>query len=65
VSEIVTPAGKLTVVNPEEDAADALNKLAQRDVGQLPVTRGSELVGLFRRQDLVKWLQLHSEVARS
>ena len=64
VGEIMTPADKLTAVGPEEDAADALNKLAARDVGQLPVLRGSELVGLLRRQDLVKWLQLHSELVR-
>ncbi len=63
VREIMTPADQLTVVSSEEDAAEALNKLAQRDVRQLPVLEGKELVGLLRRRDIIKWLQLHSELA--
>jgi Zn-dependent protease/predicted transcriptional regulator len=62
VREIMTPADKLVVVKPEEDAAEALNKLTARNVGQLPVTQDHQLLGLLRRQDLVNWLQLHSEL---
>jgi Zn-dependent protease/predicted transcriptional regulator len=62
VREIMTPADELVEVRPEEDAAEALNKLTARNVGQLPVTQDDKLVGLLRRQDLVNWLQLHSEL---
>ena len=62
VREIMTPAKQLIVVSPNEDAADALNKLRQRDVRQLPVISDGELVGCLRRRDIVKWLQLHSEL---
>jgi Zn-dependent protease/predicted transcriptional regulator len=62
VREIMTPADRLVVVRPEEDAAEALNKLTERDVGQLPVTRDHQLLGLLRRQDVVNWLQLHAEL---
>jgi len=62
--EIMTPANQLFTVSPGEDAADALDKLTQNDVRQLPVVRGGELLGLLRRRDIVKWLQLHSEMAR-
>jgi Zn-dependent protease/CBS domain-containing protein len=67
VREIMTPADQLTVVSSEEDAAEALNKLAQRDVRQLPVLegKGKELVGLLRRRDIIKWLQLESELGAS
>jgi Zn-dependent protease/predicted transcriptional regulator len=65
VREIMTPADQLTVVTADEDAAEALNKLTQRDVGQMPVLRNGQLVGLLRRQDLVKWLQLHAESIRA
>jgi Zn-dependent protease/predicted transcriptional regulator len=61
VSEIMTPTDQLVVVAPQEDAAEALNKLMQRDVGQLPVLRDGQMVGLLRRRDIVKWLQLHAE----
>jgi CBS domain-containing protein len=59
----MTPADELVMVTPEEDAAEALNKLTARNVGQLPVTQDHKLVGLLRRQDLVNWLQLHSELS--
>lgn len=62
VREIMTSVDRLTTVAPDEDAADALNKLMQRDVRQLPVVRGGSLIGLLRRRDIVKWLQLHSEL---
>jgi len=64
VSEIMTPADQLTVVTPDEDAAEALNKLVQRDVRQLPVLRDGQLVGLLRRRDIIKWLQLQAQTIR-
>lgn len=57
VRTIMTPANKLITASPDDEAAEALNKLAQHDVRQLPVLSGGRLVGLFRRQDLIKWLQ--------
>jgi hypothetical protein len=33
--------------------------LASRDVNQLPVMDGERLVGLLRREDVLKWLSLH------
>jgi len=62
VREIMTPADQLCTVDPGDDAADAFDKLTQNGIRQLPVVRGSELVGLLRRRDIVKWLQLHSEM---
>jgi len=63
VSEIMTPADQLVTVSPDEGAADALNKLTGRDVRQLPVIRDGELGGLLRRRDIIKWLQLESELS--
>jgi Zn-dependent protease len=61
VREIMTPAEQLTVVSTQEDAAETLNKLMQRDVRQLPVIHNGHLAGVLRRRDIVKWLQLQSE----
>ena len=63
VGEIMTPANQLAVATPREDATDALNDLARRDVNQLPVMEGGRLVGMLRRRDIMRWLQLHSELA--
>jgi Zn-dependent protease len=65
IREIMTPAQELVVATPQEDAADALNKLQERDVRQLPVLRNDELVGLLRRRDLIRWLQFHSDLNRN
>jgi CBS domain-containing protein len=51
------------VVSPREDANEAFEKLTRRDVRQVPVVQDGHLVGLLRRRDIVKWLQLHSELA--
>jgi Zn-dependent protease/CBS domain-containing protein len=60
VRQIMTGAASLVTAAPDEEAADALMKLAQSDVNQLPVMSGGKLVGLLRRQDIVRWLQLQS-----
>jgi Zn-dependent protease len=64
VQDIMTPVDQLVVVAPEEDAVQALEKLTSRDVRQLPVVHDGELIGLLRRRDLVKWLQLHAQLVR-
>ncbi len=64
VREIMTPASKLAVASPREDATEALNDLARQDVRQVPVVQDCHLVGMLRQRDVMRWLQLHSEVAR-
>ncbi len=60
VAEIMTPADRLTTLRPEDDAAEALSLLARRDVNQMPVLQNQTLRGLVRREDILKWLILHS-----
>jgi Zn-dependent protease/CBS domain-containing protein len=64
ISEIMTPSEELEVISPREDATQALEKISRRDINQVPVVHNGELVGLLRRQDIMRWLQLHSEGAR-
>ncbi len=63
VSQIMTPENQLVIASPREDATDALNDLARRDVRQVPVVQDCHLVGMLRRRDIMRWLQLHSEMA--
>jgi CBS domain-containing protein len=63
VSDIMTPLSELITVGPSADSAEAWDKLLQRDVGQLPVVESGKLLGMLRRRDLLRWLQLHSEIA--
>lgn len=60
VGEIMTPAEELVTVASQEEASDALRKLIQRDVRQVPVLCNGVFVGMVRRRDIIHWLQLHS-----
>lgn len=60
VGQIMTRADQLDVVAAQEDASDALEKLTRRDVRQAPVVDNGRLVGLLRRRDILKWLDLQS-----
>lgn len=64
VSDIMTKVDDLVTVGPDDDASEALQRLTARDIRQLPVVEGGQLKGLLRRRDIVKWLQLHSELSR-
>lgn len=61
IRDAMRPAEELATVGPDEESADALRTLAQRDVRQLPVLRDGQLLGLFRRRDVIRWIQFHSE----
>ncbi|HWP43655.1 MAG TPA: site-2 protease family protein [Blastocatellia bacterium] len=63
VAQIMTPADRMAVATPDEDASKALSDLARRDVRQLPVIDNGRLVGLLRRRDIVRWLQMQSDFA--
>jgi Zn-dependent protease/CBS domain-containing protein len=60
VRDIMTPADALAATRPDERAADALGRLASRDVDQLPVIDQGQLVGMIRRADLLRWIELHA-----
>ena len=61
VSEVMTPLKDLDVTSPVEDVSDALDKLTRKDVRQMPVVSNGHVVGLLRRRDILRWLQLHSD----
>jgi Zn-dependent protease/CBS domain-containing protein len=59
-ASIMTPADELAAVAPQADAAQALEKLVRRDVRQVPVVYQGHLIGLVRRRDIMRWLELRS-----
>jgi Zn-dependent protease/CBS domain-containing protein len=61
IQSIMTPSQKLVVVAPEEQASDAFQRLQSEDISQLPVVNGNKIVGLLRRKDIVRWLQVQSQ----
>lgn len=50
----MTPAGELAVIALEQDALEALATIGPLDLSQLLIVHGDELVGLLRREDILK-----------
>lgn len=60
ISEIMTPARNLETIEFDAPAVDALRKLGERDTDAVPVVeRDGSLLGLVRRRDIMRWLNLH------
>ena len=59
VSAIMTPRERLVVAAPNDEALSALRKFAERDVEQLPILEGDQLVGMLTRSEIARWLELH------
>jgi CBS domain-containing protein len=61
ISAIMTPRESLVTTTPDEESDEALNKLQKGDHRQLPVLQQDHLVGLLRRRDIMRWLQLQAD----
>jgi len=44
---------------------DAFQKLTHREMRQIPVVQNGKLIGMLRRRDILRWLQLRSEMMAS
>ena len=60
VRDIMTPSQKLEVVAPEANVSEAFDRLQNQDIHELLVMRGNQIVGLLRRKDILRWLELQS-----
>ena len=61
VAEIMTPKSDLVTVSPEDSANKALNLISTKSIRQVVVMENDEMVGMVRRRDIVKFLQLQSD----
>lgn len=61
VREAMTPRDKVVSVTRSQDASHAFNELSQKGVRQIPVLEDDQIVGVVRREEIVKWLRLHAE----
>jgi CBS domain-containing protein len=63
--QVMVPQNDLDVVTPREDAMDAFQKLTSKEMRQIPVVQNGKLIGMLRRRDILRWLQLRSEMMNS
>ena len=63
VAQAMTPYDRLVTVTPEEGLNEAVDKLGKGGYEQLPVIdQPAHLVGLLRRQDVINYLQVQSDL---
>jgi Zn-dependent protease/CBS domain-containing protein len=58
VDQVMRPRNVLAVATPNERLADAFARLAQNDIGQVPVLDGERLAGMLNRRDVGRRLEL-------
>lgn len=62
VRDVMTPDSRLHTVSSIDDANKVLAKLNEEDVHQVPVMEHGELVGIVCRSDIIRHLQLRSDL---
>ena len=62
VREVMTPWERLATVSAEDDGNTALTYMNTHNVGQLPVVEGDRVIGMLRRGDVIRFMQLRSEL---
>ncbi len=60
VGDVMTPGAALAVITPDEPIDEAMRALGRRDIEQLPVVSDGRLVGVLRRRDIFRWLELQT-----
>lgn len=62
VADIMTPRNKLLFVSPDANGNKILNSLTAKDIHQVPVIEGEKVAGIICRSDILRFIQLHSEL---
>jgi len=62
VADIMTPREKLLFVSPQADGNKILNSITAKDIHQVPVIEGNKILGIICRTDILRFIQLRSEL---
>jgi predicted transcriptional regulator len=62
VREVMTPWEKLAMVSAEDNGNTVLAFMNTHDVGQLPVVEGDRVIGMLRRGDVIRFMQMRGEL---
>jgi Zn-dependent protease len=60
--EVMTPAEKVTAMEPKTDLLTALKKMDDANVAQVPVLAGGELVGMIGREQILHYVRVRGEL---
>ena len=62
IRKIMTPADKLRVAYPDQEALSILSQMEAGDINQMPVVSGGRVIGLITRDNLIRFLRVRSEL---
>jgi CBS domain-containing protein len=62
VQSIMRPFSDVRAVSPDTPALEALEMMTREDINQLPVVSDGRVQGVFSRANVLRFLQLHSEL---
>jgi Zn-dependent protease len=62
VNEVMTKAGELKTVSPEDGLNTVIQLMESGDLNQLPVMSGQKLVGLISRSELIRYIKFQQEI---
>ena len=63
VSQAMVPYARIVTINPNASAAEALQKIAEKNIGRLLVTDGDRIIGMITRGDLMKTIRTRQDLS--
>ena len=65
VAQAMVPSERIVTINPTASAAEAMQKMAQNQIGRLVVTEGDRIIGIVTRGDLMKTIRTRQDLGVS
>jgi predicted transcriptional regulator len=62
VREVMMPIRKEMMLDPDDEAVDALQKMIRTGVGRLPVVKDEKPMGMITRRDILKLLEIKTDL---
>jgi Zn-dependent protease len=62
LSQAMTPIGQVQTASPNEEMVTLLERMDSQDINQLPVVEGGRLLGIVARDNILRFIRIHSEL---
>ena len=62
LSQAMTPIDQVQTASPREEMSSLLERMDSLDINQLPVVEGSRLLGIVARDNILRFIRVHSEL---
>jgi Zn-dependent protease/CBS domain-containing protein len=62
VSQAMIPIDQVQTASPQEEMVSLLERMDSQDINQLPVVEGGRLLGIVARDNILRFIRIHSEL---